>query len=138
MSINPYILPGLGGLNEFKIKQVVCKAYGISESQLLISKRPYIEARYLVMYFAAKYLGVNRSTLAHMFGKKSHSTASDSVRSIENLIATNKQFAKRYAEIDLILKTSQRDHVVEKYRQLNQNTDVFNFLMICIVFLAQL
>lgn len=124
MSINPYILPGLG-LDESTIKRLVCHSYQIKIEQLLLSKRPYLEARYLVMYFAARYLGSKRGQLAGMFSKKSHSTACNAIEKIQNLIETNVSFRNRVDEIDRALKAVLLSQTVKKHRHFGENIDNF-------------
>lgn len=125
MSINPYILPGLGGLSENFIKRIVCSAYAITEDQLLLPRRPFIEARYLVMYLASKYLNASRAQLAQMFGKKSHSTACNAIESIDNLLTTNHSFRSKFMEIDASLRALRGEQTIKKYRQKPKNIDSF-------------
>lgn len=89
------------------IKRVVCSYYNLSEEQLLAStrKREIVQARYLSMYFAKMFTKCPLTGIGAQIGKKDHATVLHACKTVNNLIATDKQFRMQAEELEKKIKS---------------------------------
>lgn len=90
---------------EYIIKKV-CDYYGIlvSDVSSKTRKREIVQARQLAMFFAKKLTKHSLATIGMMCGKKDHATVLHACKTIENLLATNRDIKREYEEIEKIIK----------------------------------
>ncbi|MBQ5996693.1 MAG: chromosomal replication initiator protein DnaA [Bacteroidales bacterium] len=88
------------------IKRVVCSYYNLSEEQLLAKtrKREIVQARYLSMYFAKMFTKCSLTGIGTQIGKKDHATVLYACKTVNNLMATDKQFRMQAEEIEKKIK----------------------------------
>ena len=88
------------------IKRVVCSYYNLSEEQLLAKtrKREIVQARYLSMYFAKMFTKCSLTGIGTQIGKKDHATVLYACKTVNNLMATDKQFRMQAQEIEKKIK----------------------------------
>ena len=88
------------------IKRVVCSYYNLSEEQLLAKtrKREIVQARYLSMYFAKMFTKCSLTGTGTQIGKKDHATVLYACKTVNNLMATDKQFRMQAEEIEKKIK----------------------------------
>ncbi len=73
----------------------------IEEIQNRSRKREYVETRQKTMYFAEKFTGLTFENIGKMIGDKDHSTVSCAIKTVNNLIDTDKYYKK---SIELLRK----------------------------------
>ena len=85
------------------IINVVCKHLNVSieEFNSKSKKREMVQARQIVMYLAKKYDGsLSLVTIGQQCGGKNHATVIHSIKAVENLLETDKQFRALVSEIE--------------------------------------
>jgi chromosomal replication initiator protein len=89
----------------FFIKRVVCNYFGITIENMLSKthKRESVYPRYICMYFASKYTKLSSTVIGDHFGKD-HATCLHGVKTVNNLMETDKRFKLQIDEIEKILK----------------------------------
>jgi len=91
-----------------KIKQVVCKAYHVSEEELLKSKRGIVnEPRNVAIYLTRRLRGDELDEICKEFHMKRYSSASSAIERTKNQISKDRRFRKRVEKMRLILSKSQ-------------------------------
>lgn len=80
----------------------VCEEMGTSQEDFFKStrKRNVVQARQLSMYFAKKYTKASLVVIGEKCGKKDHATVIHALKTIENLLETDKQFRAMTEKIE--------------------------------------
>ena len=80
----------------------VCEEMGTSQEDFFKStrKRNVVQARQLSMYFAKKYTKASLVVIGEKCGKKDHATVIHALKTIDNLLETDKQFRAMTEKID--------------------------------------
>ncbi|HEY5590650.1 MAG TPA: helix-turn-helix domain-containing protein [Paludibacter sp.] len=81
------------------IENCVCNFFACKPKDLQKKsrKREVVRMRQLCHYLSSEYLkGVTLGTIGFYFGKKDHSTVSNSVKTVKNLLETNIQFQNEF------------------------------------------
>ena len=60
-------------------------------------KRHIVQARQLAMFFAKKYTKASLANIGSQIGDRDHATVLHACKTVDNLVATDKQF-KKYVE----------------------------------------
>ncbi|MBQ7532652.1 MAG: chromosomal replication initiator protein DnaA [Bacteroidales bacterium] len=76
------------------IISIVCEEMGTSQADFFTStrKRNVVQARQLSMYFAKKYTKASLNIIGEQCGGKDHATVIHSLKTVTNLLETDKQF----------------------------------------------
>ena len=82
---------------------MVCEAMGTSQADFFTStrKRNVVQARQLSMYFAKKYTKASLNVIGEQCGGKDHATVIHSLKTVANLLDTDKQFQAVAEKIEL-------------------------------------
>ena len=85
------------------IISMVCEAMGTSQADFFTStrKRNVVQARQLSMYFAKKYTKASLNVIGEQCGGKDHATVIHSLKTVANLLDTDKQFQAVAEKIEL-------------------------------------
>jgi len=88
------------------IINVVCEEMGTSQADFFTStrKRNVVQARQLSMYFAKKYTKASLNIIGEQCGGKDHATVIHSLKTVANLLDTDKQFREVADKIELTLQ----------------------------------
>ena len=88
------------------IQKVVCDYFNLPLEVInsKTRKREIVQARQLAMYFSKKHTKNSLSTIGLHCGNKDHATVLHAVKTVNNLIDTDKQFRVYVDEIDKKLK----------------------------------
>lgn len=80
----------------------VCEEMGTSQEDFFKStrKRNVVQARQLSMYFAKKYTKASLVVIGEKCGKKDHATVIHALKTIDNLLETDKQFRAMTEKIE--------------------------------------
>lgn len=80
----------------------VCEEMGTSQEDFFKStrKRNVVQARQLSMYFAKKYTKASLVVIGEKCGKKDHATVIHALKTIDNLLETDKQFRTMTEKIE--------------------------------------
>ena len=80
----------------------VCEEMGTSQENFFKStrKRNVVQARQLSMYFAKKYTKASLVVIGEKCGKKDHATVIHALKTIDNLLETDKQFRAMTEKIE--------------------------------------
>lgn len=89
------------------IYKVVCKYYDISPNEVLSKKRKreLVEARQIIMYLAKRYTKKSMESIGKELGGRDHSTVLYAIKTVKNLMETDKRFRADVEEIEKILKS---------------------------------
>jgi hypothetical protein len=68
----------------------------INDCNILTRKREIVECRQLCMYFAKKLTKKSLRTIGWYFGRKDHATVLHAVKTIDNLIETDREFYDKF------------------------------------------
>ena len=84
------------------IVNVVCNRLNIAVEQFYSKskKREMVQARQLAMYFAKKYTKNSLSVIGQQCGGKDHATVIHALKTVSNLLETDKQFRALASEIE--------------------------------------
>ena len=84
------------------IQKVVCDYFSIPIDVLnsKTRKREIVQARQLAMFFSKEHTKSSLATIGHYCGKKDHATVLHAVRTVRDLIDTDRQFKQYYKELD--------------------------------------
>lgn len=84
------------------IVDVICNNFNISieEFNTRTRKRDIVQARQLAMYFSKKYTKSSLTVIGRQCGGKDHATVLHSLKTVSNLIETDKQFRALANEIE--------------------------------------
>jgi len=111
------------------IKRKTC-AYLNVEIQMLNDKtraRKFVQARQIIHYFAKKYTNLSIRDIGAEVGLKDHATVIYSIKTVQNLIDTDKKFRTVIKDIDNSLQTksihkiSRIKQFIRKQRQIGAN-----------------
>ncbi|MFN0200142.1 MAG: chromosomal replication initiator protein DnaA [Bacteroidia bacterium] len=85
------------------IQKVVCDFLGVDMEALKAAsrKREIVQARQLAMYFAKELTNQSLKTIGLHFGGRDHSTVIHSLQTVNNLMATDREFQK---QVEMIRK----------------------------------
>ncbi|MBQ5778754.1 MAG: chromosomal replication initiator protein DnaA, partial [Paludibacteraceae bacterium] len=85
-----------------KITAIVCKHLGVNEDVLMSKtrQREIVLARQMSMYFSKKYTNQSQSTIGHVVAGRDHATVNHSIKTVSNLLATDRQFEYTLKEIE--------------------------------------
>lgn len=88
------------------IQKVICEYFNLSLETLnsKTRKREIVQARQLVMYFAKEYTKSSLALIGMHCGNKDHATVLHAVRTINNLVETDKQFRGYFKDLDKRIK----------------------------------
>ena len=88
------------------IQKIVCDYFNINLDILnsKTRKREIVQARQLVMYFAKEYTKSSLAMIGMHCGNKDHATVLHAVRTINNLLETDKQFRGYVKDLDKKIK----------------------------------
>ncbi len=84
----------------------VCAYFGVEESEIISKgrKASVVVVRQLIMYLAGKHSKMTASKIGLRIGGRNHATVIHSVKQTESLLASDKDFARKVAEVEEILK----------------------------------
>lgn len=68
-------------------------------------KREIVQVRQVSMYFAKKYTKCSLATIGNEYGGKDHATVLHAVKTVNNLIDTDKRFKRQVWQLNFKLKT---------------------------------
>jgi len=106
--ISPYAIPGVSPvkLSFEHIIEAVCSVKQMDRSDLFLQTRlrKIVEARQLCWFLARKYTKMPLMQLGHYFGKD-HATAIHGVRTVQNMIDTDREFHEYVALVESKLLT---------------------------------
>ncbi len=97
-------------LQKDRIKEVVCKHYGLDPAtitQTKSRKRELVFARQLIMYFMKKYTKMSLKSIGSEFAgasngkKKDHTTVIHSIRTVNNLMDTDEVVLNEVKQIEI-------------------------------------
>ncbi|MDR0364464.1 MAG: chromosomal replication initiator protein DnaA [Bacteroidales bacterium] len=88
------------------IQKVVCEYFNLSLETLnsKTRKREIVQARQLVMYFAKEHTKSSLALIGMHCGNKDHATVLHAVRTVNNLVETDKQFRGYYKDLEKRIK----------------------------------
>ena len=105
--INPYVFAGLteghyGLKSEHYILDIVCRHFGVQKEEIASAsrKRHRVLPRHIVCKLLKDYTRLSLKDIGWFMGGRDHSTIIHSIRAIENLIFTDKEFEKEYKIIE--------------------------------------
>ena len=94
-----------------QIKRVVCDRYGISEKELLISKRGLSnEARNMAIYLTRRLRGDSLKTIGEQFQVGKYSSVSSVIRRLNAAMADDRRLRKQVEELILVLKKGRKQN----------------------------
>ena len=67
-------------------------------------KREHVQPRQISMFFHKKLTKLSLAEIGRQTGNFDHATALSGIRTINNLIATDKDFKRQIEEIEILLK----------------------------------
>ena len=104
--IDRFVVNTIREINIEYIQKVVCDYFNISLDTLTSKtrKREIVQARQLVMYFAKEYTKSSLALIGTYCGNKDHATVLHAVRTINNLLETDKQFRGYVKDLDKKIK----------------------------------
>lgn len=113
--MNPYIIPGLKGINipekyfimSYQIKservvELVCETYDVTTEQLRHKRRErnIVEARHVLSWVLVKKMGMTLSEVGKTFlGGRDHTTIINSLQRFSNLYDTEPDFRDKVATL---------------------------------------
>jgi REP element-mobilizing transposase RayT len=93
-----------------KIKQVICRIYGVRVEDLLKSKRgTFNEPRSVAIYLTRQLRGENLAEICREYGLSKYSSASSVIERVGTKMSTDRQLRKRVAKISQVLTKSQTE-----------------------------
>ena len=93
-----------------KIKQVICRIYGVRVEDLLKSKRgTFNEPRSVAIYLTRQLRGENLAEICREYGLSKYSSASSVIERVGTKMSTDRQLRKRVAKIRQVLTKSQTE-----------------------------
>lgn len=93
-----------------KIKQVICRIYGVRVEDLLKSKRgTFNEPRSIAIYLTRQLRGENLAEICREYGLSKYSSASSVIERVGTKMSTDRQLRKRVAKIRQVLTKSQTE-----------------------------
>ena len=93
-----------------KIKQVICRIYGVRVEDLLKSKRgTFNEPRSVAIYLTRQLRGENLAEICREYGLSKYSSASSVIERVGTKMSTDRQLRKRVAKISQVLTKSQAE-----------------------------
>jgi REP element-mobilizing transposase RayT len=93
-----------------KIKQVICRIYGVRVEHLLKSKRgTFNEPRSVAIYLTRQLRGENLAEICREYGLSKYSSASSVIERMGTKMSTDRQLRKRVAKISQVLTKSQAE-----------------------------
>ena len=96
-----------------KIKQVICRIYGVRVEDLLKSKRgTFNEPRSVAIYLTRQLRGENLAEICREYGLSKYSSASSVIERMGTKMSTDRQLRKRVAKISQVLTKSQAEFTV--------------------------
>jgi chromosomal replication initiation ATPase DnaA len=94
-----------------QIKRVVCDRYGISEKELLISKRGLSnEARNMAIYLTRRLRGDSLKTIGEQFQVGKYSSVSSVIRRLNAAMADDRRLRTQVEELILVLKKGRKQN----------------------------
>ena len=93
-----------------KIKQVICRIYGVREQELLKARRGVMnEPRNVAIYLTRQLRGDNLAEICREYGLSKYSSASSVIERVGIRMSADRQFGKRVEEISQLLSKSQAE-----------------------------
>jgi chromosomal replication initiation ATPase DnaA len=93
-----------------RIKEVVCRRYGVGEEELLKSRRGKSnEPRNVAIYLTRQLRGEKLNEICREYGLKKHSSASSAAETVRGRMLKDRQFTKRVIELKRMLVKSQSE-----------------------------
>lgn len=91
--------------NSIIIRDIIYQYYGVKHTDRLANSRKeeYAMCRHLCIYFQKKYTLNSFSKIGFNNGNRSHATAINSIKVINNLLFSNKSFEVIFSEIERII-----------------------------------
>ena len=104
--IDRFVVNTAREINIEYIQKVICDYFNINIDTLnsKTRKREIVQARQLVMYFAKEYTKSSLATIGMHCGNKDHATVLHAVRTVHNLLETDKQFRSYVKDLDRKIK----------------------------------
>ena len=91
-----------------KIKEMVCRSYGVKDEDILFSKRGMRnEARNIAIYLLRQLRGSKLDEIGSEFGLRNYSTVSTIIERTKNRVASDRRLKKRIEKLKHDLKVSQ-------------------------------
>ncbi len=101
MEISIYVIPGLEKRRPFdqvNVENLVCKALDIDPAEMQLRKkcrkREWVEARDIVFYILVRSCKWKTARTGMVYGKD-HATVLHALKTIDNLLETDKEFRKK-------------------------------------------
>lgn len=88
-----------------RIKKVVCEFFEIEENHLVLKtrKRTIVQVRQICHHFAKKYTVKSLSVIGSAIGNKDHATVMHSLKVVNNLMDTDREYREMIIRIDDLL-----------------------------------
>lgn len=88
------------------IQKAVCNYYNIDLQKLHANtrKREYVLPRQIAMYFCKKLTKLSFREIGENIGNKDHATVIFAIKTIKNLIETNRQFRNQINELEKLIQ----------------------------------
>lgn len=88
------------------ITDCVCRHYNLSVNDIATKcrRREVVTARQVAMFLARKYTACSLSDIGSMIGNRDHSTVIHAIRSVKDLLTTDKELSRSLATIEQELK----------------------------------
>lgn len=108
--MSPYI--GIG-IREIKIKnspeniiKTVANHFDVPVKYLKCKSRKheYLNPRFIAMYFLRKKTELSLSEISAMFGNRHHTTVMHALKTVDDLLFSDKGFKEKVSELNFILK----------------------------------
>ncbi len=91
-----------------RIKEEVCKLYGVNKSNLFVSRRGYFnEPRNVAIYLVRGVRGERLKDIGQEFGIEKYSTVSSIVKKIKGEMVRNRNLKSRVEKLNIVLSKSQ-------------------------------
>jgi chromosomal replication initiator protein len=105
--IDRFVVNTTRDINVEYIQKIVCDYFNINLDTLnsKTRKREIVQARQLVMYFAKEYTKSSLAMIGMHCGNKDHATVLHAVRTVNNLLETDKQFRGYVKDLEKKIKT---------------------------------
>jgi chromosomal replication initiator protein len=83
------------------VQEQVCKYFNISKLDMISRsrKQDVCKPRQIAMFFAKKNTKASLATIANIIGERDHATAMNAIKTISNLMETDKKFRSQLIEI---------------------------------------
>lgn len=107
------------------IQKIVCDYFDIDQQYLLSKcrKQEVLDPRHMCIYFCRKFTKKTLNEIGDQTGGRNHSTLSSSLKTVYNLLESDKEFKNNMSNIDLMIKTK-----IEEYNSEKNTCETINYV----------